>query len=514
MSTKAPLAGVLDFSTDVPARVSLSVRGGGEAWMVSSNGLATQHAIPLLGLTPNSQYTVDHLTLATAGGATTTLSNSFNIATAPLPTNFPLLDLKTSIPEQMEPGVVLIPSFNPLRRTGYTFALDPQGQVRWYTSTNYDDIRQLANGNFLSRASNPTSIREFDALGNVVRSWHPRNDTVAGSVPVAIANPHHDVFPMANGNFLIIDRATRSVANFPSSESDPNAPRITADVVYDPIIEFTPQGNVVGGWHPIDMLDPTRIGYGAIDGPIRNDWSHTNTVLHDPRDDSIILSLRNQDAVVKFSRSSGELLWILGPHENWAPQFQQYLLTDMGEPFEWQYHQHSPTFLPNGNILMFDNGTNRASPFDPRLAEQDNYSRAVEFEIDEQAMTIRQVWEYGTNTDQIIYTPTHGDADWLPNTDNVQITFGRIRRIDGLVVPTEARIIEVDRTGQRVFDLSIRNPMGGAISYRSERIASLYPQGFEVTVVPLPAASGMWLALISGAGVVRKWRRRSPLGAA
>ncbi len=513
MSPEAPLAGVLNFSTDLPASVSLSVRGGGEAWMVSSNGLTTQHAIPLLGLTPNSQYTVDHLTLTTAGGAATTVGNSLNVATAPLPANFPLLDLKTSMPQQMEPGLVLIPSRNQNRSAEYTFALDPQGQVRWYTPADYGDIRQLPNGNLLSRGRNPTTIREFDVQGSVVRSWHSSADTVPNSVPVAMTNPHHDVFPMANGNFLTLDRRIQSVDNFPSSETDPNAPRITADVNYDPIVEFTPQGNVVGEWSLLDILDPTRIGYGTIGGRIPNDWSHSNAVVHDPSDDSIIVSVRHQDAVIKFSRATGDLKWILGPHDKWGPAFQQFLLTPKGQPFEWPYHTHSPMVLPNGNVMVYDNGNFRATPFDPPLAAEDSHTRAVEFEIDESTMEITQVWEYGSNTGEVFFTPTQGDADGLPTTDNVQITFSRVTHIDGVALANSvSRIIEVDRLGTRLFDLEISYPTLGAISYRSERISTLYPQGFAVTAVPLPAAAWMGLALLGGAGLLRAWRGRSRIG--
>ena len=58
----------------------------------------------------------------------------------------------------------------------------------------------------------------------------------------------------------------------------------------------------------------------------------------DPRHDTVIVSMHKQDAILKFSRSTGESVWILGPHENWGPAFQNYLFKAKGQPFEWAHH--------------------------------------------------------------------------------------------------------------------------------------------------------------------------------
>ena len=46
------------------------------------------------------------------------------------------------------------------------------------------------------------------------------------------------------------------------------------------------------------------------------DWSHTNAVFYDEKDGTFVLSARRQDAVYKVTRD-GELVWILGNHDNW-----------------------------------------------------------------------------------------------------------------------------------------------------------------------------------------------------
>ena len=62
---------------------------------------------------------------------------------------------------------------------------------------------------------------------------------------------------------------------------------------------------------------------------------------------------------------------------------------------------------------MFDNGLSRnfetvGVPF----------SRGVEYEIDESAMTVRQVWQYGEERGPDYHSPIISDVDLLPSTGN------------------------------------------------------------------------------------------------
>jgi len=320
-------------------------------------------------------------------------------------------------------------------------------------------------------------------LGNIVNVWHSAGSFEGdeGSIPVNTLTFHHEVFEMQSGNFLVLSVEFRSIPNYPTSVCDPLAPLGTAIVAGTVVVEFARDGTIVNEWSMLDLLDPFRLGYGSFNDGFNSlfetvfgeeretrDWSHGNAVIHDPADDSIIVSLRHQDAVVKFSRQTGELRWILGPHENWdQEQFGEFLLTPLSdEEFFFQYHQHAPKITDEGTIIVYDNGNFRASPPDPTLPDGDNFSRAVEYDINELTKEVEKVWEYGRFEDEIIYTNFIGDADSLPKTGNVLITFGGIRS------PNSARIIEVTRTtpAEKVFDLSL-----DTFTYRSERLPSLYP---------------------------------------
>jgi arylsulfate sulfotransferase len=260
----------------------------------------------------------------------------------------------------------------------------------------------------------------------------------------------------------------------------------------DVVVAFRRDGTVVQEWSLLDILDPYRISYDSLDPDWKlvygeeetTDWSHGNAVVVDPADGGIVVSLRNQDAVVKFSRDAGELVWILGPHGRWEAPWSDALLTpttqssgDRGSPFEWSYHQHAPMFMPDGAVLLFDNGNGRAIPPDPELDTEERYSRAVEYRIDEATRAVTQTWAYG-GPDDPWYSGALGDADLLPATGNVLV-------VDGFeMLPDDsryARLFEVTRDdpAQVVWEVEIRDETGDPplnwTVYRAERLPSVYP---------------------------------------
>jgi arylsulfate sulfotransferase len=469
-----PLAGVVELKTDSPVRVTLKISNGGDSWKVKFPEARRDHALPLLGLEPDSAYEVElHLS---PGGP---VRGSLSAFTGPLPQDFPAIEVGASDPKKMEPGFTLLDCFfrqNGDSRPEYTMIVDDRGDVVWYSTRCSSAMRQLPNGNLWFRDG--ASVFELDMIGNQ-------------TLVTELADPglglHHDIVRSPLGTYISLSTEVVMVPDYPTSEADPNAPTQTAPVVDEPVVLFAPDGSLLGKWRLTEMLDPTRIGYGSLT-PTESgawDWGHANAVVYDPRDDSILVSVRHQDAVVKFSRATGELIWILAPHDNWSPEFEPFLLQPVGRHFEWQYHQHAPMITPSGTLLLFDNGNRRASPFDGNdlTPDAENVSRAVEYSIDEEAMEVEQVWQYGPG----LFSPFISDVDWLPRSGNVLVTFGAtsyvggVRSIDLGRGTIHTRIIEVDhRTSPReVFDLTVYDRDGGMIAvYRSERIPSLY--GAEV----------------------------------
>jgi hypothetical protein len=69
------------------------------------------------------------------------------------------------------------------------------------------------------------------------------------------------------------------------------------------------------------------------------------------------------------------------------------LLKPVGTPFVWNYAQHAPEITPRRTLLLYDDGNMRANPVSPPLADKDNFSRAVEYNITETNMAISQAWD-------------------------------------------------------------------------------------------------------------------------
>ncbi len=479
-----PLAATVAFSTDISSIPTIFLHDGSEARVVEFTEASSQHVLPVLGLKPNTAYTVS-IGVEDANGERNAFAPQLQVVTDPLPADFPIIELLTSDPSRMEPGYTLLDFTSRGMgdgRPNWTIVVDDSADVVWYSTEGGRETHQLSDGRIAYLGDDSRVVSDF--LGN--REILPLQDPGAGL--------HHDLFETVDGTFLSLSYVLSTADNFPTSLTDPNAPTETADIQDEPVVEFAADGSVLNEWSLAELLDPTRLSYDtffpfAVFGW---DWGHSNGVLHDPSDDSIIVSLRHQEAVIKFSRATGDLIWILGPPDGWKPAFQPFLLTPVGVPFEWQYHQHAPALTPNGTLILYDNGNFRAVPFDGRtpVANADNYTRAVEYEIDEVNMQVRQIWAYGRDEGERVFAGFLGDVDWLETTGNILINHGGASFSDGVANAMigrgaiSTRVIEVtrDTPGEKVFDLAmyVPEPTSQIRAYRSERIRSLYPPNVTI----------------------------------
>jgi len=485
----APLAAMLSLETDRPTRLTVVVSDGVHVWPHTYDGYRTSHDEVVLGFYPDAEHTVE-VTVTDEAGGEWTYPGHLTGQTPPLPAAFPALETTTLQPDDMEPGVTLFSLRQGLTDAGYAVIVDPAGDVVWYWYSPLApvDLRRMSTGNLLLNVTGQRSILELDMLGNAVHEWRAESDPSV-TLPSGVARletpaTHHEVYETTTA-FLTLSLELKSVAGYPTSETDLTPRTEVVNLGGDVVVEFARDGTILDQWSLLEILDPTRVGYGSFDtlqmpalAEACLDWSHGNAVIPDPRDDTLIVSLRHQDAVVKFDRS-GDIVWILGPHENWGASFRPYLLTPVagvaGGPVDewfWQYHQHAPMVTPEGTILLFDNGWGRTSPPDPEPPRAEQFSRAVEYAVDEANLEIRQVWEYGTHLVDRIRAGSVGDADLLTDADNVLVTFGWLNPPDDAAI--SARIREVTHTtpASLVFELVAHDR---SHVYRAERLPSLYP---------------------------------------
>lgn len=446
---KAPLAAHLSFACDRRARGVIRIVNSAFAHeILVPDGPPGPRTVIVAGMRPDVPH---ELTLDLVGQDPVTLVYTPpSLSESLLET--PPLRITHAKPDAMEPGFL----FLSIRRRTVTralwwtekqkrfaqrwsllVALDPYGEIVW---TFHHDFRiaglsRLPNGNIFFHQVNFHSF-EIDLAGNVVRSWVAARRPAGpapGAIPIDVQSMHHQPHRLENGNFLTMAAHTRVIEDYVTSETDPAAPRATKGVVGDAIIEFTPEGEIVWKWDSFDHLDPHRIGYHVLEPywdtrgfPDHADWTHGNGVGHDPRDDGVVMSLKHQDAVLKVARS-GEVTWILGTHDGWGEAFRNKLLAPVGD-LTWHWHGHNPRVTPQGTIVMYDNAILQARPYDKPKPPSESFARAVEFAVDERAMTVEQVWT--TPQEDAVVSWAMGDAHRLPNTDNMLV-------IDSFCLPDE-----------------------------------------------------------------------------
>ena len=481
--------------SSVLASLSVDVTGGGQVWTVISDP-ATEPELHIFGLKPETTYALD-LTLVDDTGATSPVVSG-EVETAPLPVDFPFLEVVTATPALMEPGLTLfgVTAVDITTSVGSNFAVmaNEAGEVVWYLRSDdlVGDMRFLDNGNLLFLGGGNRLATEVTLVGDIVGSWWAAGlglvGMPAGAIPVPVDTLHHEIIPLFDepagvfeGDFLALSSELLTLPDYPIDEVDTTMTEPEASVIADVIVEFTREGDVVKTWPLAEVLDPYRICYGSLFSfwdsvylEETRDWSHGNAVILVDDGASLLVSLRHQEALVKLDYATGDVIWILGAPGRWTAPLSTKLVTPLNGGFEWFYHQHAPMLTTAGTIVLFDNGNGRAIPPAPELAPEDTYSRAVELSVDESPLTVEEMWSFGPD-ELDFYSPALGDADVLESTGNVLICNGN-QPVDG---QSTVQILEVT-TGpapEIVFELRGHHPdmIIQQFAYRAERVPALVP---------------------------------------
>ncbi len=350
--------------------------------------------------------------------------------------------------------------------------LDTKGEIRWYMKADkiYDPESIYKAGIMMGFHQNADgalswgygqNYAKYDLLGRKIFNRR---------LPINYADFSHAMMPAENDHYFL------RVASADLRRADDTRVHTVRDVV----IEVNSSGEVVDEWRLFDILDPNRnivlksIDQGAVclnvdlsqsgktlsaaqlakleaqqafgditgTGAGRN-WAHVNSVDHDPVDDSIIISSRHQSAVVKIGRDK-QVKWILAAPNGWRAGLKEKVLTPVdkdGKPlacrigkceggFDWTWTQHTAwkiDEMSKGDVIyvsVFDNGDGRA--FVQPENQNEKYSRAVVYKIDQKAMTVQQVWEYGKDRGHEIYSPITSSVEYQADKNSVIVYWASI----------------------------------------------------------------------------------------
>ena len=294
-----------------------------------------------------------------------------------------------SISEGIESGYTLFTNHTS------TFLIDNCGRlINQWTSTfpPGNAVYLLEDGKILRAGRTDSSdivfggqggvVEVFDWEGNLV--WQYFYDTPE-------YRQHHDVYPMPNGNILILAVNVVSGADAIQAGRNPNF-LIDNSLYNEKIIEVQPiglnQGNIVWEWNTFDHLiqdfDNTKANFGNVsDNPQKidinflngdndsNNWLHVNSIQYSSVLDQIVISTRNLSEIWVIDHSTTTTEAETGSGGTYGKGGD--LLYRWGNPQSYRqgneedrklFGQHYPYFiqpgLPDeGKIIVYNNGYQR-----------------------------------------------------------------------------------------------------------------------------------------------------------
>ena len=311
-------------------------------------------------------------------------------------------------PEQSWDGYTLFCSVTGKHAT----LLSPEGKVvhRWQQHEGIQHAHLLPNGHLLiqtgpfryaegrqNMGGNAGAMMELDWDGNVV--WAYRNPAM-----------HHAYERLPNGNHIVL--TWYPVPAEYRGRIQGGHTHEEVEVTWgDVILEIDRSGFEVRRWNSWEHFDPELDVICPLE--THKEWGHANALSTTPSGDWLV-SFRTTSQVVLIDPESGDIKWRFGSEDE---QLEMPLS-----------HQHAPTWLDNGNILIFDNGCHR-----PRAPA---FSRVIEVNPE----TREIVWKYQADVILGFYSFMCSGASRLPNGN----TF--------ITESATGRLFEVTPKGETVWE--------------------------------------------------------------
>ncbi|KRM23353.1 hypothetical protein FC90_GL000307 [Latilactobacillus graminis DSM 20719] len=467
----SPLSALVLFTTDDMTKVTVEVVGKTNKTSIKGSTEQTytkRHAISVLGLYANYRNQV-RLTITDKAGHKT--AQMLTIKTAALPKAIAAMSLKVKTADKTKMAIGDSSLTFLVRSTQYPVGVDADGEIRWY-STNYVQhiFKVLRNGRllYLTKPNNAdlvyNDLVETDFMGRVYREYQfspetRNNESANNRIETTII--HHDAIELPNHNLLL-------------TVSDGSAKYIE-----DTMVELSRKTGKVVKVIDLKRLLPAKL-YQNYDATKRSDgkldWFHQNAIDYDSSDNSIVISSRNQDLVMKLDYQTAKIKWIFSskPVNQWPIKMRKLLLKPADSQTTFTGGQHAATIWTTGKanrkkLVLFNNNI-AVSNGDQKTSGK--YSEGVSYLIDEQERTIKKTWSYGKSLGKTYFSNVIGSTRQLVN-GNYLIDFGYNNS------GRTSHIVEVNpQTNQEVYNLTFTKFTQTGYAYRAERFA-LYNQNYQ-----------------------------------
>ena len=248
-------------------------------------------------------------------------------------------------------------------------ALDQEAKVVWYYQSGGNGVGALvqdtSDWNLLYQSGAPGNrssvISEITPLGELV-SRSPDVCAISipeGSIHLDRSGVHHEILAAVDGKVLYIARVIADPFNDPSRLQQADAIRQWDQNTGEDVLLWNSFESLT--LDPSAALNPftdrsvnsdrdaTRFWPGCKGDLVTEDWTHTNSIHFGPSG-NVIMSIRHLNQVIAISPDFQRVVWRLGgPGSDFT----------FPNPSDRFYHQHTAREMPNGNIVLFDNGNTR-----------------------------------------------------------------------------------------------------------------------------------------------------------
>jgi arylsulfate sulfotransferase len=221
----------------------------------------------------------------------------------------------------------------------------------------------------------------------------------------------------------------------------------TANIESD-LVELTPAGSILRRWNLAAILstymrdrgdDPSMFVRPGLD------WFHMNAATYDPRDDSLIVSSR-ENFLIKLDYSTGNIAWILGdPTKYWYTFPSLRAKAMMLQPGNlYPIGQHAVSITSDGLMMVFNDGAPSFNqPAGAPAGESRSYSAVSAYSIDSAAGTAQEVWRFDYG--QSIYSSVCSSA-YEASGGSLLVDYATAAE------DSEARLVGLDAAHNVVFD--------------------------------------------------------------
>jgi arylsulfate sulfotransferase len=331
---------------------------------------------------------------------------------------------------------------------GTPVIVDTDGALRWVGAglNGAGSSAFVDNGFVIGDATSPQVSRlEFDGT--------LQQTALAGS---RYARFHHNVDAGKTKLLGEVDVLTDGVENIESNA-----------------IEFDSSGRILAQWDLAKLISDYMHSQGDDPAPfVRDgtDWFHMNATTYDPRDDSLIVSSR-ENFVIKVDYTSGRILWIFGdPSKYWYtfPSLRAKALQLRAGDL-YPIGQHATTLTSDGLLMLFNNGTPSTNqPRGTPRGDSRSYSAVSAYAIDPVHRTAEEVWRFDHG--QTIASAYCSSAYESPGK-SVLVSYALANG------PAQARLVGLDASHRIVFEFQYPT-VGCNTSWNA------VPVPFEAMVLP------------------------------